>query len=168
MITIQVDTRHAAGLRPRRDDHFLARRNRLFLSVGHFDLALAGETPGAFDPVNLVLLEQQLDAAGQAFDDLVLARLHLTHVDADRRLADREPPLLPVLRDLQRVCMLEERLGRNAAPIEAGAAKHRCTLDDRRAQAELRGADRRHVAARPGTNHYDVVFGGHLPVFLAN
>ena len=42
---------------------------------------------------------------------------------ADRRLAERQAPLFPVLRDLQRVRMFEQRLGRNAAPVQAGAAE---------------------------------------------
>ena len=63
------------------------------LAVGDLDLALAGEPAAALDPVDLVLLEQQLDAAGQALDDLVLARLDLVHVDADRRLADASGPI---------------------------------------------------------------------------
>ena len=48
-------------------------------------LFLAGESPGALDPVDLVLAEEQLDAAGEGLDDLVLAGVHLDHVEADRR-----------------------------------------------------------------------------------
>ena len=44
---------------------------------------LPGQARRALDPVDLVLLEQELDALGQAGDDPVLARLHLRHVDAD-------------------------------------------------------------------------------------
>ena len=47
------------------------------------DAAVAGQPRRALDPVDLVLLEQELDALGQAGDDPVLARLHLGHVDAD-------------------------------------------------------------------------------------
>ena len=63
---IDFDPRHAARRRPGRDDDFLARRERLVLAVGHFDPALAGEPRRALDPVDLVLLEQELDALGQA------------------------------------------------------------------------------------------------------
>ena len=44
---------------------------------------LPARRAGALDPVDLVLLEQELDALGQPGDDLVLARLHLVHVEAD-------------------------------------------------------------------------------------
>ena len=42
----------------------------------------------------------------------------------------------------------------------------RRALDDRGAQAELRGADGGDVAAGARANHDDVVFVRHLPVFL--
>ena len=76
-------------------------------------------------------------------------------------LADRQAPLLPVLRDLERVRVLEQRLGRDAAPVEAGAAEHRRALDDRGLQPELRGADRGDVAAGARSDHDDVVFVSH-------
>ena len=79
---------------------------------------------------------------------------------------ERQAPLLPVLRDLERVRVLEQRLGRNAAPVQAGAAEHRRALDDGGREAELRGADRGHVAAGAGADHHDVVFVRHLLVFL--
>ena len=82
--------------------------------------------------------------------------------------AEREAPLLPVLRDLQRVRVLEQRLGRNAAPVEAGAAEHRRALDDRGLQAELRGADRGDVAAGAGADHDDVVFVRHIRCSLSS
>ena len=67
------------------------------------------------------------------------------HVEADRaRLADRQAPLLPVLRDLERVGVLEQRLGRNAAPVEARAAEHRRAFDDGGLQT---GAARARIAA---------------------
>ena len=122
---------------------------------------LPASRPDALDPVDLVLLEQELDAAGEALDDLVLAGLDLVHVDADGGLAERQAPFLPVLRDLQRVGVLEQRLGRDAAPVEAGAAEHRRALDDRGLQSELSGANRGDVAAGPGADHDDVVFVRH-------
>ena len=95
----------------------------------------------------------------------ILARLHLRHVDADdgrRRRADRDAPLLRVLDDLQRVRVLEQRLGRNAAPDQARAAERLLLLDDGDLQAELRGADGGDVAAGAGADHDDVVFVGHV------
>ena len=143
----------------------LRRAQRLRVAFEDVDAAVAGQPRRALDPVDLVLLEQELDALGQAGDDPVLARLHLRHVDADRPAwpsADRDAPLLRVLDDLQRVRVLEQRLGRNAAPEQAGAAERLLLLDDGDLEAELRGADRRDVAAGAGADHDDVVFVGHV------
>ncbi len=117
------------------------RRQHLRLAVGDLDPALARQAAAALDPVNLVLLEQELDAAGEALDDLVFSRLHLRHVDADRGLAERQTPVLPLLCHLEGVGVFEERLRRNAAPIEAGTAERRRAFDDRGPQTR---------AARPG------------------
>ena len=55
------------GHRARREDDRLA---RLDLRAVDGDLALAGEAAGALDVVDLVLLEQAGDAAGERLDDL--------------------------------------------------------------------------------------------------
>ena len=66
-----------------------------------------------------------------------------------------------MLDDLQRVRVLEERLGRDAPPQQAGSAERLLFFDDSRLQPELRGTNGRHIAA--GTGAYDdyVVFVGH-------
>ena len=43
---------------------------------------------------------------------------------------------------------MQKRLGRNAADIQAGAAKHAALVDDGGLQAELAAADRAIIAAR--------------------
>ena len=81
-----VDAGHAARLRAGGDDDLLASRSSVCLSPSVTStVPLPASRAGALDPVDLVLLEQELDAAGEALDDLVLARLDLGHVDADRR-----------------------------------------------------------------------------------
>ena len=57
-------------------------------------------------------------------------------------VAERDAPLLRVLHDLQGVGVLEQRLGRNAAPDEAGAAQRLLLLDNGDLESELRRADR--------------------------
>ena len=49
----------------------------------------------------------------------------------------------------------QQRLGRDAAPVEADAAEL-VALDDRGLHAELRRADRRDIAARPAAEHDQV------------
>ena len=72
-----------------------------------------------------------------------------------------DAPVGGVLDDLERVRVLEQRLGRDAAPQQAGAAQRFLPLDDRRLQAQLRRADGRDVAAGPGANHDEVESLGH-------
>jgi len=76
-------------------------------------------------------------------------------------LSERQAPFLPVLRDLERVRVLEQRLGRDAAPVQAGAAEDGRAFDHGRLEADLRGADGGHVAARPRADHDNVVLVSH-------
>src|SRR5471030_198189 len=98
---VERDARHASRRRTGRDDD-LARLKRARLSAGHLNASLAGETRGAFDPFDLVLLEQKFDALGEARDDLVLARMDARHVDdgCDVFAAEADAPLRGVLRHL--------------------------------------------------------------------
>ena len=94
-------------------------------------------------------------------DDAVFALLHLGHVDGDRRFADGDPPILRVLHDFQRVRMLEQRLGGNASPQQAGAAQGLLLLDDRDFEPQLGGADGGHIPAGAGADDHDVIFVWH-------
>ncbi len=76
----------------------------------------------ALDQLDLVLAEEEVDAAGVLADHLVLARHHRREVEPDRADLDavrgqRVPRLVEFLRGLQ------QRLRRDAADIEAGAAE---------------------------------------------
>ena len=119
----------------------------------HFDTLPAGEPRRALDPIDLVLAEQHLDAAGQPGHDLVLARVHGGHVEPHARPRSHagQPPFLGRLRDLERVRVLEERLGGNASPDQARAAERLLLFDDRHLQAELRarGSPRHSRPCRP-------------------
>ena len=64
--------------------------------------------------------------------------------------------------------MLEERLGRNAAPDQTGAAERLLLLDDGDLLAELCGANRGDVAAGSGANDDDVVRGNGSGVMDTN
>ena len=65
--------------------------------------------------------------------------------------------MLEVVEDLGRA---QQRLGRDAAPVQADAAEV-LAVDDRRPEPELRRPDGGHVAARSGPDHDDVVGLGH-------
>src|SRR4029077_2470329 len=89
---IDLHTRHAATGRAGRDDALLARAQSLRVAFEDIDAAVAGQTGRSLDPVDLVFLEEELDAFGQAADDAVLPRLHLAHVDADRTRRQGDAP----------------------------------------------------------------------------
>ena len=73
-----------------------------------------------------------------------------------------------VARLLEQMRGLQQRLGRDAADIEAGAAEGGALLDHRHLHAELGGADRRHIAARTGADHDEVEGFVHVSVTRAS
>ncbi len=131
-----------------------------------FDLGLAvdrqrarrGEGGAASDAFDLVLAEQIIDPAGVGGDHLVLPRHHGRQVE--RHVADLDAVLRQrMLRLGEMLRRLQQRLRRDAADIEAGAAERGALFDAGDAHAELRRADRRDIAARPAADHDDVEIG---------
>ena len=138
------------------DDGFRFQRLRLAVGACHFDLAGRGDAAGAVKGVDLVLLEQEIDALDVAVDALVLERHHRRQIelgrgDADAHFAERMPGLLEQLGGVQ------QRLRRNAADIEAGAAEGGALLDHRGFQPELRRANGADIAAGAGADDDEVV-----------
>ena len=125
----------------------------------HLDVTAAGQPRRSLDPVDLVLLEQQLDAAGEPGDHLVLARVNCRHVDADAATGSipARPHSFADLRDLERMRVLEQRLGGDTSPDETRAAQRFLFLDDRHLETELRRSDRGHIPAGPCANDDHVI-----------
>ena len=102
--------------------------------------------PDATIAVDLVLLEQERDAVDIGFHRIGLVLHHrgqieLRRVDND---AERREPMRCLREHMRGV---QQRLGGNAADIEAGAAVGCVLLDDGRLEAQLRRADRADIAA---------------------
>ncbi len=74
------------------------------------------------------------------------------HVDA--RLTEHDAELGGAAGGAQTLDGGHHGLGRDAAPVQAGAAQL-ARLDERHARAELGGAQRRHVARRTAAQHHD-------------
>ena len=131
------------------------------------DFALGGDAALALEPVDLVLLEQELDAGGVVFDDLVLVGHHGRQVQLDRAELDamtREG----VLGFLELLGTGQQRLGRDAADIEAGAAQRLALFDAGRLQAKLCGADGGNITAGSTADDDNVVgFLRHLFFFAS-
>src|SRR5690606_24281 len=99
-------------------------------------------------------LEEVRDAVVEAADDMVLPGDRLPEVegrsgDGDAERGRGARPMDGLLEFLGRV---DQRLRRDAADIEAGAAEP-AALDDHRIDAELAGADRTDIAAGAGADH---------------
>jgi hypothetical protein len=96
--------------------------------------------------VDLVLLEQELDPAGEAVDGFGLGLLHLGHVDRDA--VDLDPVRREAVQDVVVVVRAgQQGLAGDAPHVEARPPQPPPHLDARRSQPELRRLDGGHVPA---------------------
>ena len=121
----------------------------------------------ALQDLDLVPLQQDADAAGQAADDAILPLHGACQVDGrplDRDAERRAARLLDGV--MEGLCGMDQRLGGDAADIEARpaqAAVAATLLDQHGVEAELAGADRRYVAAGTAAQHQQLgIYVGHL------
>ena len=110
------------------------------------------ERAGALDPFDPVRLQEHGDAARHLLADLRLplvgnGEVELWGADLDTEAGEG------LLGLLDRERGLHPRLGRDAADAQAGAAELGLALDAGHLAAELRGADRSGVPARPAAEH---------------
>ncbi len=132
---------------------FRAVRRSVLPGDGH--AVLCAEDRRAHVHVDGVLLHQEADALHQPVGHLAAAldRRGVIELEA----ADLEAELLAALaQGVGHVGIPEQRLGRDAADVQAHAAQP-LPVDDSRLLAELCGPDGTHVAARSGADHDDVV-----------
>jgi hypothetical protein len=133
--------------------------------VGIDATGLAVEHLGmAVDNLDLVPLQQRADAAGEPADDAVLPFDGAREVDGRPLDTHAERCRCRLLaRVMERVGSMDDRLRRDAADVEAGAAQPTLAavlFDQDRVEPELAGADGRHVAAGPAAD--DQHLGGNL------
>ena len=156
---VRVDDRFAVGLgkwqvadaRASRENHGFGRQGGDFAIVGgDADLALARQTTVALIHFDLVFFHQKPQALALSIDDALLAREDPLPVVG--YLADVEPEVAGMLQLGVGFSRLEQRLGGNTAPIQAGAAEVRCFFDEGGFEPELRGADGGNFAPGAGTD----------------
>ena len=126
---------------------------RLALARLHRDLAGRVDRRLAPDDLNLVLLHQKTDAVIEPLRHRARARHDCRRIEAD--IVGFQAVVLGVLHVMENLGRAQQRLGRNAAPVEADAAEI-IALDDGRLEAELRGADGGDIAAGAGADDQDV------------
>src|SRR6185312_15424077 len=122
----------------------------------HLDLARRRDAAGADDGIDLVLLEQEFDALDVAVDRLLLEGQHLLQIEFRRGNADahfRES----MSRLVEQFGGMQQRLRRDAADVEAGAAEGRALLDHRGLETKLRRANGADIAAGAGADDDEIV-----------
>jgi chromosome segregation protein len=125
------------------------------LEVVREQAAAAREAAAAGDHLDPVGLEEALHALAHARHHFVLPGLHRGPVDL--RLADLDAVLRRPAHRAQDLGALDQRLGGDAAPIQAGAAPlARLLLDDGDLRALAGRVDGRDITARPGPDQNDV------------
>ena len=142
--------------RAEREDHVVD-ADGLLAAVGllHLDRLRVDDRRPALDVVDLAELRHLAGAAGQLLDDAVLVVAEL--VDVDLGLAELDAPLLGVLRFVEDLGDVQQRLRRNAAAVQAHAAGVLLVVDERDLHAEVGGVEGGRVAAGAGANDCDVV-----------
>src|SRR3954453_17466038 len=150
------------GARARRDDAPLERDGRAAVGALDAQHVRRRELRHAGDDLDLALLREAREPVREPRDDRLLPRPE--PVDVDLRLAERDAlaPGLLGLGDHPRD--VQQRLGGDAADVEAHAAEALVALDQDDLRAEWGGAEGGGGAARAGAEDDDVgvVVGGAL------
>ena len=148
-------------------DHDVLGGELLPAAAVELDLDPAGavQPAGTLDRGHLVLAEQELDALGQLLDHLALLVLHGAEVELDGRHLDAVG-VQAVARLGVELGRVEQRLGRDAADVQAGAAERAALVDAGHPHAELGRPDRADIAAGPGADDHQIeaLVVIHLPV----
>src|SRR3954452_2468938 len=137
----------------------MLRLHRLLLCLADADLAGFGDRRFAPDHVDLVLLHQETDAAIELAGNGARA-FHDSRRIVRELAFEFQAVILGVFGVMVDFRRAQKRLCRNAAPVQADAAEM-LALHHRRLETELRGADRRDIAARPAADDEDVVWTSH-------
>ena len=112
------------------------------------------ELAAPLDDGDLALLGHAADAAGQLVDHAVLELAQ--PVEIDLGLAEREAHVGSFLGVGDHLGGVEQRLGRDAADVQADAAQLWVALDENDLFAEIGGAERGGVAARARAQHQNL------------
>ena len=140
-----------AGTGARRENRVLELQILVFPADElHLQMMRIDDLGVSLQVLNLAVLDQLSGAARQPVHDAVLEIAQLGQID--RRLAEGNAPLAGVLRLVEEVRHVQERLRRNAAAVDADAAGVDLGIDERRGQTEIRCQKRRRVSAGTGAD----------------
>jgi hypothetical protein len=128
-LLVNVQAREAGSFGAGGNDDVLSAQGLLTTLVER-DLNGVGinKRTGTLDVVDAVLLEQELNTLGQTVNRCILRLHHLGKVELD--IADLDTTLLGVVKNLVvEMGVVEERLGRDTADVQAGTAELSALLD---------------------------------------
>ena len=128
-------------------------RHRLAaVGSGNLERSRPGETGRAVDDPDIAPLRELAEPPGECRNHLLFASSE--GVELDLRLAEVDPPGLHLPRFCQHPTDVEEGLGGNATPQQAGAAEALLLLDDRHLHTEICSEERRGIpTGAPPENH---------------
>ena len=130
----------------------------------HLDLALSEDLADAVIGVDLVFLQQEGNAADIGVDHVLLVLHHRRQIELG--LVHLDAQLLKTVVGLfEHFGRVQQRLGRDAADVEAGATVAGTLFDNGNLHAELSCLDRANVAPGAGSDHYKVIGHGTFPLF---
>ncbi len=125
-------------------------------ALGGFDAQRLGRGELALseDDLDLALLGEARKAACQLLDHAILPAADRRRVEGRR--AEAHPMRAHRLGVIDDLCDMQERLGRDAADVEAHAAKRCARVDQNDILPEIGGAEGGGVAARAGPQNQDI------------
>nr|AAS20052.1 hypothetical protein [Paenarthrobacter aurescens] len=139
------------------DDDVL-RLQQALAAFAQFDLYTPGavDTSPALESFHLVLAKQEFHALGQRFDAVGLLLHHLHQVERRRDL-NTQGTELTTGSGLVEFGRMQQRLGRHATDVQAGATEGFAALHTGHLEPQLAGTNRRVVTARAGANDDHVI-----------
>jgi hypothetical protein len=138
----------------RQDDFLCSDFPCLALGVGYADASRRDEPPKALDGFDVILLEQQFDAFGKPGHYLAFPRLDSRPIH--RKVLADYPEFLGVFEIIVHLGVHQEGFGRDAAHMQASAAKLVILLDDGRLQAQLARANCGDITSRSAADNHHI------------
>ena len=161
LVDIDFDARHAGNIGAGGDnDVFSLDRPGFSVFAGDRNLAGLDDPAGTVECGDLVLFHQEGDAIDIGFHHRILVRHHRLEIEFRFQAVDAERRK-SVAGFVIHFRGVQQRLGRDAADIEAGAAKGGAFFDNRHLQPKLRGLDCTNISARAGADDCDIEFLTH-------
>ena len=154
-LAVGLGERQVAGARAGRNDDVLGRQLGRRAVVGHGQRGRRRQRAIAHVHGDLVLFHQVRDALVELLCDTARPLHHRVQIGG-RGPLDLQAVILGVLHIVQHFCRPQQRLGRDAPPVEADAAEV-LALDNGRLEPELRCTDGGDIAAGAGAEDDEVV-----------